>query len=201
LARVPQDNRISPRASAWADAARDNAELHAARTGLHPMADRCRDMTKLIDLAAKLAGRVVDTAIKELDARDHALWPNAQVARARKALEGARAAAVEALRAVRYFVKQADWLQERFPDAMLRDVEGLVKRVSRTEIAAHDHWSGPLGVDRSQAAVLTGGRAFSSSNWAGLRYPSAECRRRALYFSMKRGSCVATSSKVSKAIG
>ena len=31
-------------------------------------------------------------------------------------------------------------LQERFPDAVLRDVEGLVKRVSRAEIAAHD-WS------------------------------------------------------------
>ena len=60
--------------------------------------------------------------------------------RARKALDGARAEAVEALRQARYFVKQADWLQERFPDAVLRDVEGLVKRVDRAEIAAHD-WS------------------------------------------------------------
>lgn len=133
------DAEVAARAADWAGAARDNAGLHAARTGLHPMADRCRDMTKLIDLAAKLAGRVVDTAIKELDARDHALWPNAEVTRARKALESARAAAVEALRTARYFVKQADWLQERFPDAVLRDVEGLVKRVSRAEIAAHDH--------------------------------------------------------------
>lgn len=133
------DAEVTARAAGWADAARDNAGLHAARTGLHPMAERCRDMTKQIDLAAKLAGRVVDTAIKELDARDHALWPNAEATRARKALEGARAAAVEGLRTARYFVKQADWLQERFPDAVLRDVEGLVKRVSRAEIAAHDH--------------------------------------------------------------
>ena len=35
-------------------------------------------------------------------------------------------------------MKQADWLQERFPDATLRDVEGLVKLVDRTAIAAHD---------------------------------------------------------------
>ena len=98
-----------------------------------------QSLVERADLAAKLAGRVVDTAIKEMDARDHALWPNAEVTRARKALEGARAAAVEALRTARYFVKQADWLQERFPDAVLRDVEGLVKRVSRAEIAAHDH--------------------------------------------------------------
>lgn len=133
------DAEATARAADWAGSAHDNAGLHGARTGLHPMADRCRDMTKQIDLAAKLAGRVVDTAIKELDARDHALWPNAEVTRARKALEAARAAAVEALRTARYFVKQADWLQERFPDAVLRDVEGLVKRVSRAEIAAHDH--------------------------------------------------------------
>jgi hypothetical protein len=38
------------------------------------------------------------------------------------------------LRLPRYFVKQADWLQERFPDAKLRDVEGLVKLVDRKEI-------------------------------------------------------------------
>ena len=130
---------VTARAAAWKDAPRDNAGLNVARTGLHAMADRCRDMTKQIDLAAKLAGRVVDIAIKDLAARDDDLWPNAEVSRARKALEGARAAAVEALRAARYFVKQADWLQDRFPDAALRDVEGLVKRVSRADIATHDH--------------------------------------------------------------
>ena len=37
-------------------------------------------------------------------------------------------------------MQQANWLQERFPDAELRDVEGLVKRVERGEIEAHD-WS------------------------------------------------------------
>ena len=41
--------------------------------------------------------------------------------RARKALEAARADVVEALRIARYFVRQADWLQERFPEARLRD--------------------------------------------------------------------------------
>jgi type I restriction enzyme M protein len=41
---------------------------------------------------------------------------------------------------VRYFVKQADWLQDRFPDAKLRNVEGLVKLVDRKDVKAHD-WS------------------------------------------------------------
>ena len=106
---------------------------NAARTALHPLADRCRDLTKQIDLAAKLAGRVIDIAVKELDARNSDAWANADVNRARKALEAARAEAVEALRQARYFVKQADWLQERFPDAKLRDVEGLVKLVDRAD--------------------------------------------------------------------
>lgn len=126
------------RATCWAATARDNAGLHIARTGLHPLADRCRDLAKHLDLATKLAGRVVDIAIKDLEARDSDLWPNADVNRARKALETARAEAVEALRTARYFVKQADWLQDRFPDAVLRDVEGLVKCVDRAEVAAYD---------------------------------------------------------------
>jgi type I restriction enzyme M protein len=132
------------RAKAWAATAkpqgRDNAALHAAREGLHPLADRCRDLTKQIDLVVKLAGRVIDTAVKELNARDSDLWANVEINKIRKTLETARAEAVEALRLARYFVKQADWLQERFPDAKLRDVEGLVKLVNKAEITAND-WS------------------------------------------------------------
>jgi type I restriction enzyme M protein len=127
-------------AQAWAKVARDNAGLNAARKAMHPLADRCRDLTKQIDLAAKLSGRVIDIAVKELAARSAEAWNNADVNKARKTLEEARAAAVEALQPARYFVKQADWLQERFPDGVLRDVEGLVKHVDRAAISAHD-WS------------------------------------------------------------
>lgn len=127
-------------ATAWHDAGRDNANLDAARLALHPLADRCRDLTKQIDLAAKLAGRVIEVAVKELDARNSETWDNGDVNKARKALETRRTDAAEALRLVRYFVRQADWLQERFPEAKLRDVDGLVKLVDRTTIEAQD-WS------------------------------------------------------------
>lgn len=126
--------------AAWATVGRDNRGLHTARTALHPLADRCRDLTKQLDLAVKLAGRIIDIAVKELAARDDKTWNNADVNKARRALDGARAAAVEALRQMRYFVKQADWLHDRFPDAVLRDVEGLVKCVDRATLAAND-WS------------------------------------------------------------
>jgi type I restriction enzyme M protein len=127
-------------AVAWQGAARNNGGIHTARLGLHPLADRCRDLTKQIDLAAKLAARVIDIAVKELDARGSEVWDGGDVNKARKAVEITRAGAVDALRLVRYFVRQADWLQERFPDAKLRDVAGLVKLVDRATIKAHD-WS------------------------------------------------------------
>ena len=121
-------------------APRDNPALHAAREGLHIMAERCLDLTKQTDYAAKLAGNAVDIAVRELDARESSQWANADVNRARRALEDARSEGVDALRRARYFVRQADWLQERFPNAELRDVEGLVKLVDRAEIETHD-WS------------------------------------------------------------
>lgn len=132
--------KVAARAKDWAKAGRDNAGLNDTRKALHPMAEQCRDLTKQIDLAAKLAGRVIDIAVKDLEARKSDDWPGTDVTRARKTLEVARSEAVEALRKPRYFVKQADWLQDRFPDATLRDVEGLVKLVRRDEIEAHD-WS------------------------------------------------------------
>ena len=119
---------------------RDNAALHAEREGLHDAAERCRDLAKQIDFARKLAGRAVDIAVKELGARESSLWDNTNINKARKTLEDGRYDAVEALRRTRYFVRQADWLQERFPEAELCDVEGLVKLVNRSEVAAHD-WS------------------------------------------------------------
>ena len=135
---------VTKRAANWNEGGSgetlDNAALHAAREGLRDMAERCRDLTKQIDLAAKLAGRAVDIAAKELEAQESDLWDNADINKARRTLEDERHNALEALRRAQYFMRQADWLQERFPDAELRNVEGLVKLVDRSEIEAHD-WS------------------------------------------------------------
>jgi type I restriction enzyme M protein len=128
------------RALAWPPAGRDNAGLNAARLTQHPLADQCRDLAKQIDMAAKLGGRAIDVAVKELDAKNSEAWDNGDVNKARKGLEAARADAVEALRLTRYFMRQADWLQERFPEARLRDVDGLARLVDRETIKAHD-WS------------------------------------------------------------
>ena len=62
-------------AADWAAAARDNSGLNASRVALHPMAERCRDLTKQIDLAAKLTGRIIDICVKNLVARDSTCGP------------------------------------------------------------------------------------------------------------------------------
>ena len=67
-------------------------------------------------------------------------WNRRDVNRARKAADAARGAAVEQLRKVRYFWRQARWLTERFPGGELRDVPGLVKLVERADIETND-WS------------------------------------------------------------
>ena len=57
-----------------------------------------------------------------------------------KAVSETRGEAAGHLEAPRYFWRQAHWLQERFPDGVLRDVEGLVKLVDHDELAIND-WS------------------------------------------------------------
>ena len=77
---------------------------------------------------------------QECNAKESDAWVSRDITRARKAADEARGLAVEQLKQVRYFWKQAHWLTERFPEAKLRDVEGLVKLVDIKEIEAND-WS------------------------------------------------------------
>jgi type I restriction enzyme M protein len=107
----------------------DNAALHKASERIAGLAELSRDLLKAADHLYKLVSQVIDA----LDGEG-----GRELNRQRKGVDEARKLAVEALRPVRYFHRQALWLQERFPDAELRDVPGLVKLVSREEIAAND---------------------------------------------------------------
>ena len=108
------------------------------------LSETSRDFIKQLDLAYKLASRLIETAEKELDAKDSEHWDSRTLNSGKDSLkkqsETARADAVEELKQVRYFYKQAHWLSSRFSDAKLVDVEGLVKLVDRKEIEAND-WS------------------------------------------------------------
>ena len=105
-----------------------------------PFAESSRDLVKNADLLYKLAAKLIDVCEKDLNARDSDLWVTREIMRTRKAADTARQVAVEQLKQVRYFHRQAAWLTERFPKGELRNVEGLVKLVDKKELKAND-WS------------------------------------------------------------
>jgi type I restriction enzyme M protein len=117
--------------------AADNAALHAAASRLAPLADTSRDLIKTVDHLHKLAGHVLDASLAA-GLTEQNDWPGREFQRARKDADEVRKQVVDALKPVRYFHRQAHWLQERFPDAQLCDVPGLVKLVNRDELATND---------------------------------------------------------------
>jgi type I restriction enzyme M protein len=107
---------------------------------LDPLAQACRDLVKDVDLVCKLAGRVVDTAEKDADAREHDEWDSRAIGRLEKDLDARRKELVEQLKRTAYFERQAHWLLSRFPDAKFVPVAGLCRAVTQQEIEAAD-WS------------------------------------------------------------
>jgi type I restriction enzyme M protein len=129
------ENSVEVESKVWEKSAKDNAGLLGAAKKLEPLAETSRDLIKQIDQLYKLT---------EKQAK-HSPEPGKKAAekglnKLIKDFDDERKAAVEQLKQVRYIFKHAHWLQERFPEAALRDVEGLVKLVDIAEIKAND-WS------------------------------------------------------------
>jgi type I restriction enzyme M protein len=122
------ERAIEKQSAAWEKAGKDNAGLIAFSAKAEPLAETSRDLIKQIDQLYKFAEKQAkESGEKGL---------NKPV----KDLDTLRKEAAEQLKLIRYFFKQAHWLQERFPQGELCDVEGLVKLVDRAEIEAND-WS------------------------------------------------------------
>ncbi len=115
-------------------------KLRQTIDSLAPLTEISRNLGRQIDLLYKLATRLIETCEKECDAKSIDTWNARDVSRARKTADETRTKAVEQFSQVRYFWRQAHWLTERFPEAKLRDVEGLVKLLDLAEIKAND-WS------------------------------------------------------------
>ena len=131
---------VSKAADQWGQTPDTSAGLNRLVGQFAPLAEASRDLIKQADLVYKLACRLIQTCETECDARESDAWSGREVNRARKDADEARRKAIDQLKQVRYFWRQAHWLTERFPAAKLRDVEGLVKLVDRAEIKAND-WS------------------------------------------------------------
>lgn len=124
----------------WAKTKKDNDSLLKFSESLAPFTNSLKTANKQIDHLFKIYSKFVDYSEKELKAKDSDKYDRSAVSRQRKALDELRLKAGDALKEVIYFYKQAHWLQEKFPDAKLKDVEGFVKLVSKDELKKHE-WS------------------------------------------------------------
>ena len=133
-------SELSKQQTAWKKQKTSNGELKKAVDRLSTFAESSRNLVKQTDLLFKLSTKLIETCENECSARESGSWSGREITKARKLADEARSLAVEQLKQVRYFWRQAHWLTERFPEAKLCDVEGLVKLVDRAEITAND-WS------------------------------------------------------------
>ena len=119
----------------------NNKKQHSARKAFEPAVEHNRGLAKQVDLLYKLVSRMGDIASELASVEAVAeIHDRRTVGKLLKQLDEQRKGAVEQLKQTNYFYKQIVWLQERFPDAELRDVPGLVKLVDKAEIEAAD-WS------------------------------------------------------------
>ncbi|HEY3411899.1 MAG TPA: N-6 DNA methylase [Armatimonadota bacterium] len=118
-----------------------NDSQHAARVAFSPIAEAVRGLVKQVDLIYKLAARVTDMASGfTVDETISWAYDRRGAAKLVKRLDADRKSAVEQLKRTNYFYRQVAWLQDRFPDAELVAVPGLVTLANRAQIEAAD-WS------------------------------------------------------------
>ena len=141
----------------------DIAALNARLTVMQPVGDKAKAVMKEIDALTKLmqkaqemlvakgdrqievqtteaAAKRVTAEVRKISAEGKKLV--AGVADARVPLTGDPAVQLTvtgSLKRFRYFEGQAHWLLSRFPEGVLRDVQGLVKLVDKAELAANDY--------------------------------------------------------------
>ena len=124
----------------WSKQDRDSVNLQKTVERLAPFAEQSHNLIKDAELMYRLMNRLIDLCLNLLQAKESEKWDTRLIANLKKQTEEAHDKAIEQLKKVRYFFHQAEWLMVRFPEEILRDVEGLVKLVDRAELKEND-WS------------------------------------------------------------
>jgi type I restriction enzyme M protein len=123
-----------------------NEKQRATRKAFDPITDRIKGLIKQADLLYKVASRAVAAAAElpapkiEGQREREAAFDLRKARKLARDLDEHRRAAVEQLKRAAYFHRHIVWLQDRFPDAEIQAVPGLVKVVTRKQIADAD-WS------------------------------------------------------------
>jgi len=124
----------------WKKQNKDSVKLTDTLKDLESLAEENNKLIKEAELMYRLANRLIDLCLNEHNAKENGKWNNREIANFKKQTEEARDQTVNQLKLARYFHYQAEWLVERFPEEILRDVEGVVKLVDKVELKEND-WS------------------------------------------------------------
>ena len=118
-----------------------NQAQHIARQAFDPLAEGMHGLVKQVDLLYKLVLRLPDLAASlNGPSRSVASYDKRSLVALLRRLGERREKATDQLRKAVYLHRQVCWLQDRFPDAELVPVPGLVRTVDRQDIQAAD-WS------------------------------------------------------------
>ena len=127
----------------------DHAAQVALQATLDALGPQLKATGKLLEARHKQWLKLLDTAEKQLRARQSKAFDGKAARDAKRALLAAdskkneaptvRDAVLDALKQAAYFIHQAHWLHSRFPQALFEDVPGLCKAVSIDDIAANDY--------------------------------------------------------------
>lgn len=115
-----------------------NEMQNEAATAFQSSNDQLKVLFKQVDLLYKHTIRSIDFAEKELASKSYDEWDTRKINPLKKELDNLRKDAIGQLKMPGYYLKQIEWLQSRFPDAVLVDVEGLVKLIDQTEIEENE---------------------------------------------------------------
>ena len=131
---------VQEKSAWWEKQNHDNIKLTEALKELEPLTEENNNLIKEAELMYRLANRLINICLNTYNAKESDKWNTREISNLKKQAESARDTAVNQLKLARYFYHQAEWLIERFPEEKLRDVEGLVKLVDKTELKEND-WS------------------------------------------------------------
>jgi type I restriction enzyme M protein len=121
----------------------------ALQATLDTLAPQLKAAGKTTEARHKHWLKLLDTAEKQLRARQSKAFDGKAAREAKRALLAAdakkneaptvRDAVLDALKQAAYFIHQVHWLHSRFPQGWFQDVPGLCKAVTIDEIAANDY--------------------------------------------------------------
>ena len=146
------------------ESAASHAEQVARQATLDALAPQLKALGKTLEARHKQWLALLDTAEKQLRARQSKAFDGKAAREAKRALLAAdskkseaptvRDAVLDALKQAVYFIHQVHWLHSRFPHGWFEDVPGLCKAVTTDEIAANDYSLTPgryVGVAAAEA--------------------------------------------------